>query len=423
MSLNVKFLVICVIFNFISTIKLHSQSIKVSTFGFQDPTTALHRALLSKKDTIIIDYQTKPWLIGPMIFKNIKNKVIILEKGVELKAKNGAFKNSNDALLMFLYCQNIKILGNGGQISMNKEEYREGEWRHGISLRASENIVVKDLTVRDTGGDGIYIAGAKDKLYSENIIINNIKSLNNKRQGITIISAKGVLIENSLFAETKGIQPAAGIDIEPNNKHNIVSDIRIINCVIRDNFGPGIVIGLRKLEKESAKISILVENCIISSNHSLDNPKAGAEIIFGANKESPVTGIVIFRECLIKNSNWGVVYSRKRSDAYTVLFDNCMVRSLSANGKSPAIYLEVPDYYKEFGALGGYHFNNFYIENMQSVPFVIIRGSKLGTLKKIENITGNVTILGIQNNLFEYINYNSAANVNINLNAIYKVDL
>ena len=399
-----------------------SQSVNVSSFGFQNPTAALYRALESPNDTIVIDYQKKPWSLKPILIQNIKNKVIVLDKNVEVKAMPGAFKETNDALFMFLYCENITILGNGGQFSMNKTEYTDGEWRHGISLRACDNITIRDLTIRDSGGDGIYITGANNKAYSENIVIDNVKSINNKRQGLSIISAKKVLVKNSLFAETKGIQPGAGIDIEPNNWESVACDIRIVDCEVKDNFGAGIVVGLRKLEKNSEKVSILFENCVVSNNHSPENPKAAAELIFGAHKENPVTGEVIFRKCLIEDSNWGMVYSRKRADAYNVTFQDCLVRNISKNGSSPIIYLEVPDYYKKKGVLGGYSINNLYLDNKEEVPFLFVRGSKLRTLTEIKDITGSITLSGNSRQIFKYINYNPEGNKNINLQVTFKAN-
>ncbi len=404
-------LLICLIL----LIKLNctAQSVKISTYGFDNPSMSFYEAMDSSFDTIIVDNRGVPWSLKPMIFKNIHDKVIILEEGVNIIAKEEAFPDSNDALFMFLYCKNITILGNGGKLIMNKKEYLTGEWRHGISIRASSNMKIENLEIHDSGGDGIYIAGAKEKNFSEDIIIDNIKSINNKRQGLTIISAKNVIIKNSLFADTKGILPGAGIDIEPNNMKSLIKNISIVNCIIQDNYGAGIVIGLRKLENTSETVSIKVEKCVIRRNHSIENEKAAAELIFGANKTQPVSGEVIFKECLIEDSNWGLVYSRKRADAYTVIFDNCMVKNISGNASSPIIYLEVPNYYAESGALGGYTFNNLFVDNELPVYFLLVRGSSLRTLKEVRDITGHVILSGLRPKLVEYINYDSKSNQNV----------
>ena len=38
---------------------------------------------------------------------------------------------------------------------------------------------------------------------------------NNRRQGLSIVEADGVLVTDSIFSNTHGTRPSAGIDLEP----------------------------------------------------------------------------------------------------------------------------------------------------------------------------------------------------------------
>ena len=66
---------------------------------------------------------------------------------------------------------------------------------------------VVQLHITESGGDGIFIFGA------HNVQIRDCLVDRHYRQGLSIISARGVLVERCTFADTNGTEPAAGIDI------------------------------------------------------------------------------------------------------------------------------------------------------------------------------------------------------------------
>ncbi|MEX0291104.1 MAG: right-handed parallel beta-helix repeat-containing protein [Flavobacteriaceae bacterium] len=408
---------------FLLNLASYGQAIKASSFGFTtDQAKALKLALNSQYDTIIIDKQDKVWSLPPMVFRGIKNKVIILEPDTEVYAKKGAFAKTNASLFSFVHCENIQIYGNMGLVCMNKEEYVDGEWRHAISLRASKKIKIQDLRIRDSGGDGIYIAGFGKGTYSEDIYIDNLRSDNNKRQGLSIISGKNITIKNSTFADTRGTLPGAGLDIEPNNEHDVISNINVENCVFKNNYHSGIMLALGRLTANSSPVSIYFKDCILSNNHAKDHPKTSAELIIGSNMKSPVKGEVVFESCTFEDSKWGLFYSRKRADAYKVSFNNCVAKRICTDGSWPVVFLEVPNYRELTGPLGGYEFNNMYLEYSTDVPFMVVRGSRLGTLKHLKDIKGDITIQGLADiKDFKYINYDPKNNLDVDLEIIRKV--
>lgn len=123
---------------------------------------------------------------------------------------------------------------------------KDGEWGHGIKVAGSSNVVLKNLVVREFWGDGIdLIEGqynntiAAGEGISNQIMIENVKSLYNRRQGLSIEAAQNVVVRNSEFAFTgkyKMTEPGCGVDIEPWCKNEKkIDNIVFYNCNIHDN--------------------------------------------------------------------------------------------------------------------------------------------------------------------------------------------
>lgn len=410
-------------FLFLFPILSFSQSVIVSDYGFStDDNKKIISQAIRNNDTIIIDKQHSEWLVSPLKFRKLENKTIIFKKDVVLRAKPAAYDKTSDCLLKFIDCKNIKIIGNGAILKMNKEEYLDGEWRMGVSFMGCKNVEMTNLTISSSGGDGIYIDGYKDVLFSENIVIDSIISTNNKRQGISIISAKDVWVKNSVFTKTKGTLPEAGLDIEPDGETDVVINVNFEHCSFTNNNHSGIVLGLGKLTDKSKPVSINFMDCYLSMNHDISNRYPKAEIIVAAHPNTPVKGNVTFNNIVIDGSKWGLIYSRKPSKGYNVSFNNLSALNIcQQEDDMSVIYLEVPDYYKPSGPLGGFSFENTFVKFNSKSSFFTIRGSSMRTLDGVKDITGSITIENPNlKELIEYIKYNSNKNDNFNVNYTFK---
>ncbi|MBV7268141.1 right-handed parallel beta-helix repeat-containing protein [Winogradskyella luteola] len=399
------------------------QSIKVSAYGFNtdDNKKSVYKAIRNN-DTIIIDKQDSEWLVSPLKFRNLENKTIIFEKDVIFRAKPNAYVTTSDCLLKFISCKNINIIGNGALLTMNKEEYVDGEWRMGLSFMGCSNVVVADFTIANSGGDGIYIDGYKALRYSENIRINNVVSTNNKRQGISIISAKDVWVKNSVFTKTKGTLPEAGLDIEPDKDTDVVINVNFEHCSFTNNYHSGIVLGLDNLTDKSEPVSINFIDCYLSMNHDISNRYPKAEIIVSSRPNNPVKGKVTFNNIVVDGSKWGLIYSRKPSDAYHTSFKNLSAINIcQQKDNMSVIYLEVPNYFKSSGPIGGFSFENTYVKFDSKSTFFTIRGSSLGTLNGVKDITGHIILEAPNLTEFKrYIKYNPNKNINFDINYTLK---
>ncbi|MCQ6956552.1 hypothetical protein [Mucilaginibacter aquariorum] len=121
-----------------------------------------------------------------------------------------------------------------------------GEWGQGITIYGSSNITINAPIVSNCWGDGIYL-GATDKITNRNIIINNANCTYNRRNGISVTSVIGLILEAPYCAYSNGISPYAGIDIEPSYYTDEIQNVTINNARTEYNPGYGIQAGFRSL--------------------------------------------------------------------------------------------------------------------------------------------------------------------------------
>ncbi|WP_100611542.1 right-handed parallel beta-helix repeat-containing protein [Confluentibacter lentus] len=397
------------------------QKVNASTFGYNenDATKAFKLAIESSNDTIVFDKGI--WNIGPINLNNISGKTIIFESGVIVKSLPDKFKATNASLLKMINCNNIEIIGYGAEFKMNKEEYskyNDSEHRMSIALYGVNNVKIKGLLINESGGDGIYISSTgnpEDQKPSKNIEIQDCVIKNQYRQGMSIISVENLVVKNCIFTKTSGVLPGAGLDIEPNNKYNKLKNIYFEGCSFTYNDHAGIALSLSNLDINSDPLDITFNKCYLSMNHSETNTYAAGEIVIGANDLSPVKGRVQFDECFIDGSKWGILYTRKSSNAFHVTFNNCAAINICQAGSYNPILMEVPNYRSPSGPLGGFTFQNLYLEFNNELPFLQIRGSKLRTLKGLESVHGHITVKAPYKiaEPINYINYNASNNKNV----------
>ena len=96
---------------------------------------------------------------------------------------------------------NVKLIGYGATFEMNKldytgRDYENGEWRMALAIHGCNSVDIEGLTFKNSGGDGIYITSDVNLIPSRNISIRNSVSTNNYRQGMSIISAENLIVEN-----------------------------------------------------------------------------------------------------------------------------------------------------------------------------------------------------------------------------------
>ena len=259
-----------------------------SCWGFdeEDATVSLQAALDSGAATVVVPFmgETRPWILsangttppnkGAVQLRS--NQQLILESGVELQAKRGAFFGTGDCLLQANLVENMTIIGYGATLRMwradyGRAPYPRGEWRSGLSLRGVRNVGVFGLTIRETGGDGIYLDSSEEatkgtppsRYNCENVVIRDVRSLGNYRQGASVIGAVNLTVSNSIFADTAGTPPSAGVDLEPDNPQQRISAVSFTNCTFQNNSGAGVDMFFLAFSNYSADVSATFTDCAV----------------------------------------------------------------------------------------------------------------------------------------------------------------
>lgn len=269
----------------------------------EDMTSAFQQALDSGASKVWVPKLEVPWILGPVELRS--NQVIEFEEGVEIVALKGAFVPRYSCLFAGRAISDLTIKGNGLVVRMNKEEYVQedhpvSEWRHGIAFFSAKNVLVEDVTVMNSGGDGFYMGNANRLLprgqqdrekeyaqypqYNDNITLRRVKSIGNHRQGLSITTGQNILVEESLFADTIGTNPQAGIDVEPNRPYERIQNIVFRDVISRNNYGSGFEVHVGKFRNSGNEISITYENCRVEGG------RGSAFSVHGPGGEDPIKG-------------------------------------------------------------------------------------------------------------------------------------
>lgn len=156
---------------------------------------------------------------------------------------------------------NVNITG--GRIVGERNEHSGvgGEWGYGLNISGSNHIRVSNMHISDCWGDGIWIGGIgpdRASVPSRDVVIDNVISTDNRRQGLSIGPVDGVLITNSTFSGSDGTKPMSGIDIEP-QAQGPARNITIDHCTISGNHGTG-------MEIHFNVSGVTIKNCTFQGN-------------------------------------------------------------------------------------------------------------------------------------------------------------
>lgn len=233
--------------------------------GSIDYTVYIQKGLDQNK---VVAFPNFPVLINENGLNARSNQILNFQKNSRLIMK----PNSSEryGLLNLINVSNVTI--NDPDLVGDREKHRgtKGEWGMGINILSSSKITINNPQISKFWGDGIYIGEIpyKDRskyrlgdYSSKQVAIKGGNIDNNRRNGISVISVKGLLIENILIQNTNGTMPMAGIDIEPNNNEQFLEDIVIRKVTTKNNAEVGIkYVSSNFIGKRSKNVSIIIEN-------------------------------------------------------------------------------------------------------------------------------------------------------------------
>lgn len=298
---------------------------KASWWGYdpEDATKALQASINSGARKVVVENMGTPWIVDKIELAS--DQELFFEKGVVVLAKRGAFRGTGDSLFTALLKKNVTLTGYGAMLKMWKQdyaskEYVKGEWRMVLCILSCSNVRVSGLTLAESGGDGIYLGVGKKGVTNTNVRIKDVVCADNYRQGISVISAENLLIENCVLKDTSGTPPMAGIDFEPNESSEKLVNCVMRNCVSENNRGDAYDFYIPTLNADSAEVSIRLENC-----QSRGCMRAVA-ITTGNDERAAVKGRMTFVNCKFEGSEYsGIIVNQKPVNGCKLRFVNCEI--------------------------------------------------------------------------------------------------
>ncbi|HEU0306878.1 MAG TPA: right-handed parallel beta-helix repeat-containing protein [Lysobacter sp.] len=230
--------------------------------GLRDDTAAFQKAIDAMAPTGgTVEVPAGRYLIDPVRSVRLRSGVNLrMAPGARLMAKPNAATRAY--VLLAEGVNGVEI--SGGEIFGDRDAHlgSTGEWGHGLAIRGSSHVTVRNVTISRCWGDGISIGAASqgraEARSSSDILIAGVRCLGNRRQGLTIGRSRRVRVIDSEFSDTHGTKPEYGIDIEP-DRPGRAEGITIERCVLRGNRGGGIQVYHRVSNVE-------IRDCTIEGN-------------------------------------------------------------------------------------------------------------------------------------------------------------
>jgi len=236
------------------------------TDGSIDYTVYLQKGIDENKNVLMPNF---PVLVNKRGLNLNSNQTVAFQSNSVIKMKPNA--EPNYGVLNLVNIKNVKILDPHLIGDKDKHLSRSGEWGMGINILSSGNISITNPKISKMWGDGIYIGEINYKFrpqynlenyFSTGILIRGGLIDDNRRNGISVISVKGLSISGTIIQNTAGTMPMAGIDIEPNDNGQFLEDIILSNIITKNNAEIGIKYVPVSFFGDSKKtVTITIENC------------------------------------------------------------------------------------------------------------------------------------------------------------------
>ena len=362
---------------------------RASWWGFDphEATAALQAAIRSRVPRLIVDNMGAPWITDRLT--GVSDQEIVFEPGTEVLAKKDAFTGKADALFTLAGVTNVTLRGPGATLRMRRADYDappyvRAEWRHALSIKSSANIRIIGLTLAESGGDGIYLGSLKPAWPNRDILIRDVVCDRNYRQGISVISAENLLIENTVMRDTAGTPPAAGIDFEPNHAGERLKNCVMRNCLTENNHGDGYEFYLPNLTAASEPVAIRLENCRSRGDRS------ALRVITGNAEADAVRGTMTVAACRFEQAQRNaVVIGRKPPHGMALTLDRCLIAGCAA-GTNVFADLLLTARNEDQSPVGGIRLADVTIEQPTARPWIACQSG--AEYETVADLSGTVTL-------------------------------
>ncbi|VDH17430.1 Uncharacterised protein [Algoriella xinjiangensis] len=274
-----------------------------STKGDIDYTQNLQKAFNENQNIVMPNFP---------IAVNYNGISIPSNRTIEFQSKSSliVLPNSKDKYqaLLLSNVNNVSITNPNLIGDRNNHIGTSGEWGMGINILSSSNVKIINPTINNFWGDGIYIGRiVNQKSFCNDIVVSGGILDNNRRNGISIISGKDVTVENITIKNTNGTNPQAGIDLEPNLNDEFLYNINLNNVKTINNKIDGIKLVFYKLTNNN--------NVLININNHNDNGSQFPITLVGVDNlnSNTFSGKVNYTNSNWYNANANIRVQRKLS--------------------------------------------------------------------------------------------------------------
>jgi len=302
------------------------------TFGSDG--TALIQAGIDTGDEYVYVHAGLYLLTSPVTFSDVafendtpgaleatNNQTIILLEGAHLKAAVGSFKGKYQAMIRVNEKSNSHIkLERGSHISMRKEHYTVAngytlaEWRHCVRFIGCTDYSIVgegEAHLDNPGGDCLILEGvnlATPALRTTNIRghIAGIILDRGHRQGMSVLSANTLTVNNCAFNNVLGTAPQSGCDLEPPHPVDVLIDIVFNRCTFNTNPSRHLFFNFDLMNPSggsvSSPVSMTFNNCIFEGG----NTNWGIDFKC-ATGSGPPSGFITFNDCSVCNTPYAAI--------------------------------------------------------------------------------------------------------------------
>lgn len=286
------------------SIALPSNTVKIAPSGGDD-TAALQAALNSTASAgKVLEMTVGTFHLNPVTIPAGAN--LLIDPGV-LITDQSAY--STNAVMFNIVGSNVKITATGAFAQMPlcyaQSKIDKSEYRHCIALNQGailNNVTIVGLSVKSSGGDGLYIRSCAG------VIVSNFSSTSAIRNGISVTGKVNGLTMSNITS----VKNADGcLDFEPNTNTDYLQNI-VINNLTTGGTNGGLNFGFQNLDSTTPPVSIVVNGYTSNGDGGTSGP--GYPIFFDSSQtgKTPAGGSVVVNNINITNAVSAAIYGKNQ---------------------------------------------------------------------------------------------------------------
>jgi hypothetical protein len=312
------------------SIALPGNTVKIAPSGGDD-TAAVQAALNSTASAgKVLEMTVGTFRLNPISVPAGAN--LLIDPGVLLTDQSAY---STNAVMLNIVGSNVKITATGAFAQMPlcyaQSKIDKSEYRHCVALQSGSilsNVTIVGLSVKSSGGDGLYIRSCA------NVTVSNFSSTSAIRNGISVTGEVNSLVMSNITS----VQNADGcLDFEPNTNTDYLQNI-VLNNLTTGGTNGGLNFGFQNLDSTTPPVSIVVNGFVSNGDGGTSGP--GYSLFFDSNQngKTPVGGSVVVNNINISNAVSAAIYGKNQGGAGMCQFTFNNIVTINTNTGGPDRY-------------------------------------------------------------------------------------